>query len=596
MTHSSAASSSSTSSQSLQSQSQSQSQTSQSQCSHLSTECLLKEYSCDYGEIKKLHALPLIDHCKEVSQKTHKPLSYGEVILVTANTVLAASKGEGKTTTTIALTDALRQRGIDACGVLRQPSMGITAAGSKGGASGGGKSSLAQSEIADWGLCGEMSRIMDAQNFLCSVAEKAVLQNQITHISIPRVVEIPSQPMRSITTGVGTSNIAEKCVITAACEVMQIVTLSKSIIELRENIGNIILGTDDDGKPLFARDIAPIDNVLTILGSAIDPAILTTRNGSPVYMHCGPFANVSIGIPSLLSIEAAQLLHDVVIVEAGYGADAGAQKYLDIAVREYGAPLPNIGVVVSRVPSWFGTPGLEWRFPFNIQSLQKRGITVFPLVNLHSEEDRLLAQEKIDQLNKEGKPLSDQEPFVVDLWNDGAAGMLEQLDPLIEELQSCKSDVVNKNSVDTTCTTHSENDRKPQEGISENISQESSHDEEVHHALREKAQESWKKYDVMEKLTRLVGEAYGVTPDKFIYTPLFHESFDMITNLAKKANINLMDYSINAIKSPAVITDNDTSPQSERTITLKRVDIRAGARLIHIHLTTSLTTPLPKLA
>lgn len=587
MTHSS--SSSTTSSQCTQSQDL------QSQCSNLSAEHLLKEYSCDYGEVKKLHALPLIDHCKEISQKTQRPLSYGEVILVTANTVLAASKGEGKTTTTIALTDALRRRGIDACGVLRQPSMGITAAGSKGGASGGGKSSLAQSEIADWGLCGEMSRIMDAQNFLCSVAEKAVLQNQITHISIPRVVEIPSQPMRSITTGVGTSNIAEKCVITAACEVMQVVTLSKSILELRENIGNIILGTDSDGKPLFAREVAPIDNILTILGSAIDPAILTTRNGSPVYMHCGPFANVSIGIPSLLSVEAARLLHDVVIVEAGYGADAGAQKYLDIAVREYGAPLPDIAVVVSRVPSWFGTPGLEWRFPFNIKSLQKRGITVFPLVNLHSEEDRLLAQEKIDQLNKEGKSLSDQETLTVNLWSDGAVGMLKQLDPLIEDLQSRKSDIVNENLASDIQVTHSDNE-KAQEFSSKKSSQKTPQDQEARAALRKSATESWKKYDVMEKLTRLVSEAYGVTPDKFIYTPLFHESFEMITNLAKKANINLMKYSINAIKSPAVITDNDTLPESERTITLKRVDIRAGARLIHIHLTTSLTTPLPKLA
>ncbi|MFT9232231.1 MAG: formate--tetrahydrofolate ligase, partial [Bifidobacterium sp.] len=130
-----------------------------------------ENYVAQFGQFKKIDAFAYLDYLKSHQDE---PRKHGKVVLVTADTPLKASRGEGKTTTSIALIDALRSRGIDAAAVLRQPSMGITAAGSKGGASGGGKASLTHPELVDWGLCGDMAAIAAAQNLLVSFAEKAI--------------------------------------------------------------------------------------------------------------------------------------------------------------------------------------------------------------------------------------------------------------------------------------------------------------------------------------------------------------------------------------------------------------------------------------
>ena len=129
----------------------------------------IEDFTSQYGLVQKIDAF---GYMKYLAENPDAPRKHGKVVLVTADTPLKASRGEGKTTTTIALIDALNKRGIDATAVLRQPSMGITAAGSKGGASGGGKASLTHPELIDWGLCGEMGAIEAAQNLLVSFAEK----------------------------------------------------------------------------------------------------------------------------------------------------------------------------------------------------------------------------------------------------------------------------------------------------------------------------------------------------------------------------------------------------------------------------------------
>ena len=311
----------------------------------------IEDYTRQYGLVRKIDAYGYLDYLK-----THPeaPRKHGKIVLVTADTPLKASRGEGKTTTTIALIDALRARGIDATAVLRQPSMGITAAGSKGGASGGGKASLTHPELIDWGLCGEMAAIEAAQNLLVSFAEKAVDEGKLDTVLVPRVSEVPSRSLRKITVDAGKNNVAERVVLTPTCELMQIVVLSRSMDEIAERVAAMIAGTKD-GKPVKFGEFTDLWRITGILGDAVKPALTETVNGSPVYVHGGPFANVSIGIPTLVSVELACALHDVVIVEAGYGADAGAQKWLDIACREYGAqwrpqrswsPVPPRGVTI----------------------------------------------------------------------------------------------------------------------------------------------------------------------------------------------------------------------------------------------------------
>ena len=284
----------------------------------------IEDFTSQYGLVQKIDAFGYLDYLKK---NPDAPRKHGKVVLVTADTPLKASRGEGKTTTTIALIDALRERGIDAAAVLRQPSMGITAAGSKGGASGGGKASLTHPELIDWGLCGEMGAIEAAQNLLVSFAEKAVDDGKLDTILVPRVSEVPSRSLRQIAVDRGKGDVAERVVLTPTCELMQIVVLSRSMDEISERVAKMVAGTKD-GKAVTFGEFVNLWRITGILGDAVKPAKTETVNGSPVYVHGGPFANVSIGIPTLVSVEMACALHDVVIVEAGYGTDAGAQKWL----------------------------------------------------------------------------------------------------------------------------------------------------------------------------------------------------------------------------------------------------------------------------
>lgn len=319
----------------------------------------IEDFTSQYGLVQKIDAF---GYMKYLAENPDAPRKHGKVVLVTADTPLKASRGEGKTTTTIALIDALNKRGIDATAVLRQPSMGITAAGSKGGASGGGKASLTHPELIDWGLCGEMGAIEAAQNLLVSFAEKAIDDGKLDTILVPRVSEVPSRSLRSTAVDYGKGNVPEKVVLTPTCELMQIVVLSRSMDEISERVSKMIAGTKD-GKAVTFGEFVDLWRITGILADAVKPAKTETVNGSPVYVHGGPFANVSIGIPTLVSVEMACALHDVVIVEAGYGTDAGAQKWLDIACREYGAQWPSAAIVVTRASTWRDDPELGLALP-----------------------------------------------------------------------------------------------------------------------------------------------------------------------------------------------------------------------------------------
>ena len=202
----------------------------------------IEDFTSQYGLVQKIDAFGYLDYLKN---NPDAPRKHGKVVLVTADTPLKASRGEGKTTTTIALIDALRERGIDATAVLRQPSMGITAAGSKGGASGGGKASLTHPELIDWGLCGEMGAIEAAQNLLVSFAEKAIDEGKLDEILVPRVSEVPSRSLRQIAVDRGKGNVAERTVLTPTCELMQIVVLSRSMDEIADRVAKMIAGTKD---------------------------------------------------------------------------------------------------------------------------------------------------------------------------------------------------------------------------------------------------------------------------------------------------------------------------------------------------------------
>lgn len=501
----------------------------------------IENFTKPYGLVDKIDAFGYLDYLKN---NPDAPRKHGKVVLVTADTPLKASRGEGKTTTTIALIDALNARGIDAAAVLRQPSMGITAAGSKGGASGGGKASLTHPELIDWGLCGEMGSIEAAQNLLVSFAEKAIDDGLLDTVLVPRVSEVPSRSLRAVTVDRGKGNVPERVVLTPTCELMQIVVLSRSMDEIADRVAKMIAGTKD-GKPVTFGEFIDLWRITNILADAVKPAKTETVNGSPVYVHGGPFANVSIGIPTLVSVEMACALHDVVIVEAGYGADAGAQKWLDIACREYGAQWPSAAVVVTRATTWRDDPALQWRYPFHVERLEGLGIPTFPLINLWDGEDEL-----VPALRETAAELGFREPIVGNLFRDGGDALVPQLDAF--------ADAVNAEGV-------------PEQAVS----------------LKGKS--------LREKIEWVCENAYGVPADRVVKKDDFDESLASAQRLASDAGIAFDDLALVAVKSPATMTDNDSAPADERTVTLKKVEVHAGAGLVHVNLTTSLTTPMPKI-
>ena len=501
----------------------------------------IADFTSRYGLVEKIDAFGYLDHLKN---NPETPRKHGKIVLVTADTPLKASRGEGKTTTTIALIDALNARGIDAAAVLRQPSMGITAAGSKGGASGGGKASLTHPELIDWGLTGEMASIAAAQNLLVSFAEKAVDEGRIDTILVPRVSEVPSRSLRSIAVDYGKGNVAEKVVLTPTSEMMQIVCLSRSMEELGRRVAAMIAGTKD-GEPVTFGEFIDLWRITDMLSGAVQPVRTQTVNGSTVYVHGGPFANVSIGIPTLVSVEMACALHDVVIVEAGYGTDAGAQKWLDIACREYGAQWPSAAVVVTRASTWRDDPELAWRYPFHVEHLEHLDIPAFPLVNLWDGED-----DQIPELKDTAAKLGFRDPIIGNLFRDGGDALAPQLDAFVEAL---------------TC------------------------------ASMPAAPHSHKGMSVVENVKWVAEHSYGVPAERVLLKEGFVESLAAANDLCAKAGLSLSDMALVAVKSPATMTDNDRAPEAERTVTLKKVEVHAGAGLVHVNLTTSLTTPMPKI-
>ncbi|OZG62034.1 formate--tetrahydrofolate ligase [Bifidobacterium lemurum] len=501
----------------------------------------IKDFTSQYGLVEKIDAFGYLDALKA---NPDAPRKHGKIVLVTADTPLMASRGEGKTTTTIALIDALNKRGIDAAAVLRQPSMGITAAGSKGGASGGGKASLTHPELIDWGLTGEMAAIAAAQNLLVSFAEKAIDEGRLDDILVPRVSEVPSRSLRAITVDAGKNNVAEKVVLTPTCELMQIVCLSRSMDEIGRRVAAMIAGTKD-GKAVTFGEFIDLWRITDMLAGAVMPAKTETVNGSPVYVHGGPFANVSIGIPTLASVQMACSLHDVVIVEAGYGADAGAQKWLDIACREYGAQWPSAAIVVTRASTWRDDPELAWRYPFHVDRLEKLDIPTFPLVNLWDGED-----DQIPALRDTAKELEFRDPIIGNLYRDGGEALAPQLDQFVDALVGGSMPA---------------------------------------------APHSHKGMPLVENVRWIAEQAYGVPAERVVLKDGFASSLTEANELCMSAGVSLDDMAVVAVKSPATMTDNDRAGEDERTVTLKKVEVHAGAGLVHVNLTTSLTTPMPKI-
>ncbi len=278
----------------------------------------------------------------------------GRLILVAGITPTRA--GEGKTTLTVGLGDALRRIGRDAAICLREPSLG-PCFGMKGGATGGGYSQVIPMEDINLHFTGDMHAIGAAHNLLAALADNHVYWSNALGLDVRRLVwrrvmDMNDRALRQITSGLGgvTNGYprTDGFDITVASEVMAILCLAEGLRDLRERISRIIVGYDRELRPIHAGDLEADGAMTALLKDAIQPNLVQTLEHTPTFVHGGPFANIAHGCNSVLATRTALKLADYVVTEAGFGADLGAEKFFDIKCRSAGLK-PDCAVIVATV-------------------------------------------------------------------------------------------------------------------------------------------------------------------------------------------------------------------------------------------------------
>lgn len=280
----------------------------------------------------------------------------GKIILVTATT--PTPYGEGKTTVSIGLVDALNQM-TTAIGSLREPSLGPVF-GLKGGACGGGYAQVIPMEDINLHFTGDMHAITAANNLLCAAIDNHIKQGnalEIEEVTFHRCLDVNDRVLKNVILDNGRK---EKFSITAASEIMAIICLAKNIADLRIRLEQIIIGINKKGKPIFAKDLQIAGSLLVLLKDAIKPNLVQTLEHNPILIHGGPFANIACGCSSIISLDIAKGLADYVVTEAGFGSDCGAIKYFDIVSRSVNVK-PNVVVIVTTIKAleYCGKDNLE---------------------------------------------------------------------------------------------------------------------------------------------------------------------------------------------------------------------------------------------
>ena len=284
-------------------------------------------------------------------EEDHEP---GKLILVTA--INPTPAGEGKTTTTVGLADALSKRGEKVMVALREPSLGPVF-GIKGGAAGGGYAQVVPMEDINLHFTGDFHAIGAANNLLAALLDAHIhngneLGIDVRKITWKRVVDMNDRQLRNIVDGLGGKAHGvpreDGFDITVASEVMAIFCLATSITDLKERLGRIVVGYTYDDKPVTAHDLQAEGAMCALLKDALKPNLVQTLEGTPAFVHGGPFANIAHGCNSIMATRMAMALGDYCVTEAGFGADLGAEKFLDIKCRLAGLK-PDAVVVVATV-------------------------------------------------------------------------------------------------------------------------------------------------------------------------------------------------------------------------------------------------------
>ena len=343
---------------------------------------IAEEHLEPYGHYKAKVSLEYVDSLKDRPD--------GKLILVTAMTPTPA--GEGKTTTTVGLGDALNHIGKKAMICLREPSLGPVF-GMKGGAAGGGYAQVVPMEDINLHFTGDFSAIGLANNLLAALLDNHIhhgnaLGIDVRRIAWKRVVDMNDRALRDIVVSLGGPGNGyprqDGFDIVVASEVMAIFCLSNSLEDLKNRLGNIVVAYNREQKPICARELNAQGAMTVLLRDALAPNLVQTLENSPAFIHGGPFANIAHGCNSVIATKTALKLADYVVTEAGFGADLGAEKFIDIKCRKSGlCPSATVIVATVRALKYHGGADLKSITQENLAALDKG------LVNLERHVDNV---------------------------------------------------------------------------------------------------------------------------------------------------------------------------------------------------------------
>jgi len=490
-----------------------------------------------YGKYKAKLPLSLIDE---------KKIKNNNLVLVTALTPTPA--GEGKTTVSIGLTEGLNKIGKQATVVLREPSLGPVF-GIKGGAAGGGYSQVVPMEDINLHFTGDFNAIEKANNLLSALIDNN-LQSKVNNLNIDartilwkRVIDMNDRALRDITIGLGgTANGVPRqdgFNITPASEVMAILCMATSFDNLKERLGNIFIGFTFDKKPVFANDLKAQDAMAILLKDAIKPNLVQTLEENPAIIHGGPFANIAQGTNTLLATKMGLSLSNYVVTEAGFGADLGAEKFLNIK-SAFGGLNPKCVVLVATIRALrhhggakkdeYNTPDLE-RVKEGFKNLEKhieniRKFNIEPVVAINSF---VTDSDEEVQLIKDTCAGLGVHAVLSEGWAKGGEGT--------KELATAVADVVENK------------------------------------ATQFKPLYDWKS-PVKEKIETIAKEIYGANKVEY--------SKKAQLNLRRIDRLGFNDFAVCMAKTQKSFSDNDAliGRPTGFTVTVREIEIAAGAQFI----------------
>ena len=400
-----------------------------------------------YGKYKAKLPLKLIDENK---------IKSNHLILVTAMTPTPA--GEGKTTTSIGLTEGMNKIGRKTTVVLREPSLGPVF-GIKGGAAGGGYSQVVPMEDINLHFTGDFSAVEKSNNLLSALIDNNI-QSKTKNLGIDprtiawkRVMDMNDRALRDIVIGLGgTANGVPRedgFNITPASEVMAILCMAEDFEDLKRRLGNIYIGQTFDKKPVYARDLKAENAMAILLKDAVKPNLVQTMEGNPAIIHGGPFANIAQGTNTILATKLGLSVSDYVITEAGFGADLGAEKFLNIKCVSGGLK-PEAVVVVATIRALrhhggatadeYNTASAERvsagfaNLEKHIENVKKFGLNPVVAINAFptdTNEEVKLIQNKCAKLGVQA--------IVAKGWADGGKGMTDLAEAVVSEIESGKN-------------------------------------------------------------------------------------------------------------------------------------------------------------